>query len=256
MILIRTCSGLCNRLRTMAAGLRLAREFNTKCHVFWRLDREMNARFTDLFELPCDLIVHESEPESLLSRLLFNPRNHIATMPDSRDRYVERALHSKGRGLLAHTDFTDFYSSHDFSWLCPKPKIMACIENAKHALGEHLIGLHIRRTDNAMSIQYSPLSLFEAQIESNLREDPSHRFFLASDDVLTKKILQEKYGGCILTRSNVAARNETNGVLDAVIDLFLLSSCEKIYGSYYSSFSQTAAFIGNIPFEQLIIKGV
>lgn len=256
MILIRTCSGLCNRLRTMAAGLRLAREFNKKCHVFWRLDREMNARFTDLFELPHDLIVHESEPESLLSRLLFNPRNHIATMPESRGKYVERALHYKGSGLLAHTDFTDFYPSHDFSWLCPKTTIKARIEKERHALGERLIGLHIRRTDNAMSIQYSPLSLFEAQIESNLREDPSHRFFLASDDALTKKVLQEKYGSCILTRSHVAARNDANGVLDAVIDLFLLSSCEKIYGSYYSSFTQTAAFIGDVPFEQLTIKGV
>ena len=256
MILVRTCSGLCNRLRTMASGLRLAREFNKKCHVFWRLDREMNARFTDLFELPHDLIVHESEPESLLSRLLFNPKNHIATMPESRDKYVERALRSKGCGWLAHTDFTDFYPSHDFSWLCPKTKILACIENERQALGEHLIGLHIRRTDNAMSIQYSPLSLFEAQIESNLRRNPDQRFFLASDDALTKRHLKEKYGDCILTRPHVAARNEANGVLDAVIDLFLLSFCEKIYGSYYSSFTQTAAFLGNIPFEQLTIKGV
>ena len=38
---------------------------------------------------------------------------------------------------------------------------------------------------------------------------------------------------------------------DAAVDLMLLAGCSRLYGSYYSSFSEVAAAIGNVPFVQL-----
>lgn len=256
MIFLRTCSGLCNRLRTMASGMRLAREFGKKLHVFWRVDSDMNACFTDLFFVPKGMVVNESEPESLFSRVLFNPKNHFATMPEDRDRFLSRALLKRGRGLLVHTDWANFYPTHDYYWLKPLPFIQEHIDEVKAVLGTGLIGLHIRRTDNEMSIRYSPLSLFEDKIRDVLMKNPNQKFFLATDDVLTKELLCNKFGDSVLTRDSVAARNMRKGVQDAVIDLYSLASCTKVYGSYYSSFSETAAHIGCIPLEKLTVEGV
>ena len=256
MICIRTCSGLCNRLRTMASGLRLAREFGRHLNVFWRVDSDMNARFTDIFQAPQDMSVYESCPESLVSRVLFNPKNLFATMPDQRDRFLAKALAKKGRGLLMHTDWSNFYPTYDYSWLRLCPDMQVWITELQASFGAGLMGLHIRRTDNDMSIRYSPLSLFEDKIREELKRDPRQRFFLATDDEPTKRILREEFNDAILTREGVAARNMKNGVKDAVADLYLLANCTKLYGSYYSSFSETAAYIGRIPLERLVVKGV
>lgn len=47
----------------------------------------------------------------------------------------------------------------------------------------------------------------------------------------------------------MAARQDENGIADAVVDLFILSRTQRLYGSYWSSFSEVAAQIGNIPLE-------
>jgi hypothetical protein len=40
-------------------------------------------------------------------------------------------------------------------------------------------------------------------------------------------------------------RDDPLAVKDAVIDLFLLSNCRKIIGSYWSSFTETAHALGS-----------
>lgn len=99
----------------------------------------MNACFTDLFFVPKGMVVNESEPESLFSRVLFNPKNHFATMPEDRDRFLSRALLKRGRGLLVHTDWANFYPTHDYYWLKPLPFIQEHIDEVKAVLETGLI---------------------------------------------------------------------------------------------------------------------
>ena len=47
-------------------------------------------------------------------------------------------------------------------------------------------------------------------------------------------------------------RNDPIAIRDAVIDLYNLAHCKKIYGSYYSSFSDIAALWGGIEKEVLM----
>lgn len=50
----------------------------------------------------------------------------------------------------------------------------------------------------------------------------------------------------IITQSDVEfVRNSKEGIECALLDLMALSRCEKIYGSYYSSFSEVAAKWGD-----------
>jgi hypothetical protein len=66
--------------------------------------------------------------------------------------------------------------------------------------------------------------------------------------------LLKKFGhDRIIFHKKVFGRSVTKGVKDAVVDLFCLSRTSKILGSYFSSFSQIAGRLGNIPVEILKI---
>lgn len=65
-----------------------------------------------------------------------------------------------------------------------------------------------------------------------------------------KRYFLELYGERIIVNLyQVFSRENKNGMESAVIDLYALSKTQKIYGSFWSSFSQTASAIGNTKIE-------
>lgn len=114
--------------------------------------------------------------------------------------------------------------------------------------GKKTIGLHIRRTDHTTSKEFSTTDKFVAIIENYLNEDNTTNFFLCTDDGPTKQGLIDLFGDKIIVNEVTSYdRNNSDAVKDAVVDLYCLSNTNMIYGSHHSSFSQTAADIGNIP---------
>ena len=105
--------------------------------------------------------------------------------------------------------------------------------------------MHIRRTDNTLAIKASPTSYFERVIE-NLDEDT--KIYMATDDLQEKNRFVQRYGDRIITRSNCLERNSVKGIQDAVVEMYILSATNRIYGSKNSSFGEIAAKIGNIEF--------
>ena len=115
------------------------------------------------------------------------------------------------------------------------------------------IGIHIRRTDNKQSIQFSPTSLFLEKIKEELALNPKQKFFLATDDKEEENLIKKKYPQNILTYTKRSLdRNTPEAIEDAVIDLYILSNCKYILGCYYSSFSSIAAFWGKI--NKIVVK--
>lgn len=57
------------------------------------------------------------------------------------------------------------------------------------------------------------------------------------------------YGKRILTNTPPLNRDSLEGMIGAVVDLWSLSRTKKIWGSYYSSYSEMAAILGNINLE-------
>ena len=115
-----------------------------------------------------------------------------------------------------------------------------------------IYGLHIRRTDNIWSINSSPLELFEKKICDVLMQNPSSAFYLASDDEDTVSELKAKFGDKVIVRAKELSRKTSVGMQNALIDMLLLGKCKKIFGSYFSSFSEMASWIGGVELE--IIK--
>jgi len=82
-----------------------------------------------------------------------------------------------------------------------------------------------------------------------LSKDKDTTFYLATDDKEVEIILMELFPNKILTYEKEFSKTNVQGIQDAMVDLYSLSATYKIYGSYFSSFSDIAARIGNIPLE-------
>lgn len=76
-------------------------------------------------------------------------------------------------------------------------------------------------------------------------------FYLASDSMEEKKRLTAIFGDRIITHWKPVSRSTPEGMQDALVELYTLSRTQKMIGSYYSSYSETAAEIGNIPYEKV-----
>ena len=108
------------------------------------------------------------------------------------------------------------------------------------------IGIHIRRTDNFWSIEHSPTELFIKMCHEEILRDPDIKFYLATDDKTVEHDFKQLFNDriCLYEKDEVV-RSTKEGIFDAVVDLYNLSNCRIIYGTYKSSFSDIAARIGN-----------
>lgn len=120
----------------------------------------------------------------------------------------------------------------------------------------HTVGVHIRRTDNALAIQHSPLSAFETAMEADIQRDSQTRFYVATDDHEVLSHLQRRFPGRIdcspvtaagnnvgrsLVNGFFRGRNSRLGMQDAAAELFALIASPRFHGSYWSSFSDAVA---------------
>ena len=135
----------------------------------------------------------------------------------------------------------------------PVKAIAERVDAMTRHFGSSTVGLHVRRTDNILSRRHSPLSLFENEIGKILASDPETRFYLASDDPDVKRHLTDRFPDAVLTAPLSADRTSLHGIIDAFTEMLVLSRCRLILGSWWNSYSEAAALIGNTPLRQLHI---
>lgn len=250
--------GLCNRIRTMAGAIKLAREWNSPLFFIWLTMPDMNAPFSSLFsDFPYK--VYDVKGRRSLCRLLSMVRKawHGIVIDDSvvyqffkgpdRGQYYLDGI--KGSNILLWTceNITD---SKEFSMFKPSTDVINLLDKR---IDQNTIGVHIRRTDCANSIKFSPTALFIDKINEEIQKNPNANFYLATDDHNEEMIIKKTFGEKIITyQKRSLDRNNPNGIIDAMVDLINLSHCQYILGSYYSSFSEIAAYIGKI--EKKILK--
>lgn len=131
----------------------------------------------------------------------------------------------------------------------PQDDIQRRIDEVVAGFSERTIGVHIRRTDNTVSIQSSPIENFTTMMDAEIKKNVNTKFYVASDDDEVKESLKSKYPDRIITLMDDTDRNSLEGMKFAVLDLFSLSKTNKIIGSVGSSYSQIAAEIGGIEVE-------
>ena len=131
----------------------------------------------------------------------------------------------------------------------PVPQVEAVIGKRAAAFSAYTVGVHIRRTDNALSIEHSPLDLFFDCLDQELAAHSGLCIYLATDSEEVKQAMRTRYDERIVCAESKADRSTTEGIREGIADLWTLARTRKIYGSFHSSFSELAAELGNIPLK-------
>lgn len=256
MITLEATNGLCNRLRAIDGALALARAVSTGLRIVWARTEACGAPFAALFEpLPGASVVERSLwGNRLLRRVELFSGRHTRVIRDA----------EMGQLLASGYDFTRiagepstfiqtyarfFPSPRPFAGFVPVASLAAEIDRLASSFAAPMLGIHIRRTDNARAIERSPTADFVERMQREVAANPGTRFFLATDSPEVQAELRQAFPGRVVTRARCFERTSTAGIRDAVADLYCLARTRRIIGSYFSSFSQTAAEIGGVPLE-------
>ena len=256
MITIEPIHGLCNRMRTIDSALALAHALSTDLRIVWARTAECGAPFSVLFE-PLGGV-------ALVERGLWANRV-MRRFELGTGRYTRVLREAEIGDLLAtNFDFTRlaaepstfiqthgrfFPSSRPFWMFVPTAPLAAEIDRVSSEFAPATFGVHVRRTDNARAIDRSPTSAFAERMARELETNADTQFFLATDSPRVEAELVRAFPGRIVARPKVRDRRSAAGIRDAVVDLYCLSRTHRIIGSYFSSFSNTAAEIGGVPIE-------
>lgn len=229
-----TANGICNRLRTIAAARRLCAQFNAQCRIVWTW-----GKFDDFFAKPTDIVfISDSSDES---------HEIIKHTPSFKSVDVSMS------DVIVYSVYI-FYGSHEkpIDYLdiknyipCLNSSLLAIVEQFSKQFVNNVVGFHIRRTDSSASLKHSPDVLFIDQAKQII--ESGKKIFLSTDNVETEKQFLKLFPNdfliypkrCKLKRRWPRAFDKSY-TEDDLIDLFLLSRVEYVFGSSWSSFSSLA----------------
>lgn len=254
MVIIQPSGGLCNRMRVINSSLELAKRKNAKLLVLWYCADELNAPFESLFQ-PVD------EFKVINFTSLKNLRK-IWYQLTARTRISNADIENNTTNGTLNQDFFDsiklpayiftwehFYDADEnFKLFKPTAKLQRRIDEVTKHFTEDMVSVHIRRTDQVVSIAHSKTENFIELMNREIEANPNVKFFLATDDKDEEALLRKTFPGRIVSNENRTLRRDSlDGMYDALLDLYCLAACKKIIGSYFSSFTDTAASLGGIP---------
>ena len=283
MIFLKPVGGLCNRIRAIDSMISLCEEYDQNLTIIWLRTNDLNCDFDELFfpihrEKIKVRIIKNPFIYQLILKLIFRKRNvlktHFWERIYSLNRLRKKELSIEMANRESFKEIEDFTRSlikkkrkkiliescyrhspeneNSYNIFHPIEKISNMINNKTEEFN-NTIGIHIRRTDNFRSIEVSTDEKIIKLINGLLSENPKYTFFLASDCQQTKEKLVNKYKNNIITNPDLTYnRNSRESIQFAVLDLYCLAKTKRIYGSFYSSYSEVAAAINNI--ENVVIK--
>lgn len=263
-------AGLCNRMNVIISALAYQQNHpDVQLIIKWHRWFHCNCRFKDLFK-PIALV---TAPVSELSELNWRdtPGHRlnlhlpdklrkclydVVFMPHNSPDEFEGMVNSfrKNTGMEPNVYVykencfcRDSWMGHLADIFQPQEDIQRRIDEITKDWDGHVIGLHVRRTDNVRAIQNSPIERYYNIIEKEVELDSKARFYLATDSEEVKHDLTSRFGKRIITIPLCLKRSSLQGMKDAVVDLYCLASTSRIYGSSASTYSLLAGKIYGIP---------
>lgn len=246
-------------MQAVDSAYALARTLNTSLDIYWVSDPLLFCPFHKLWEIPEDptVQIYESQSRPLkfwrthpqIRRLplewLHGPVTFAADKNDLLKTFTQ-APQISNRDILIESYSRFYHSSQMYSIFTPIRALSERIDERVALFGSHTIGVHVRRTDHAMSIRHSPDDAFIQQMHHEIEATPDVTFYLATDDMHVKSKFTSVFGERVITTTHQATRSSEEGVQEALVELYALSKTVKILGSYWSSFSKVAGELGGI----------
>ncbi len=268
MIRIEPCAGLGNRFLALASAYWWAKDLNEELVVLWKEETCMGAAMQELFTLEQGILVENVKDYgykgNFFKQIEYNLKKSL--YKKQADGYIDcEAVKSsfadyniaenfmksyKEKYIRAFSPFYNLDKMQEpFSFMKPSTEI---IEKSKCILKgtnkENRVGVHIRRTDNAASINNSPLEAFISIMHNEIKENEDTTFYLASDDNTVISEMLKLFGDRIIyMKEKSFDRDSVQGIKDAYVELICLSETKKIYGSFASTYSKIASMLSGIP---------
>lgn len=266
-LVINPWGGLCNRMQAMDSAIALSLSIGKQLHVLWYKDRTFNCDFSQLFVVPPQIAhLEQISLQTLRGRIrhrllkafgpmmydTFYDNRKIATLNKAHYDYKRLA----GQNSIYISTYLNFYPSlQPFRFFKPVAGIRTAVRELTGAFTDNTVGVHIRRSDNRMATQHSPISGFIELMRLELANDPATRFFLATDSPDVEEHLEAIFPDRITIHPKKSLdRNVPEAIQDALVDLLCLAATRKLIGSYWSTFTNAAAAIGGI--ESVIVHEV
>jgi hypothetical protein len=269
VITIKPYGGLGNRIRSVDSAIALAECTGKNLKVIWDANDELNCPYAELFEQSDKFELKEIStfylPRKVNEKFSMFLHRLSINYPFKYDRVLHESdisrLKSENYDFCDHKRYNNIYIYINGSFLLPEEpykyfKPVKSIENRVNDLSKefdsYTVGVHIRRTDNKMAIINSPLERFIELMIGEKSRNKKVKFYLSTDSPETENLIVEKFDRDVIINHKELRRDRKEGIQDALIDLLCLSRTSKIIGSYWSSFSEVASEMGNVP---LIIAG-
>jgi len=275
-LIINPIGGLGNRMRAISSGVSLCQDLQIDYEIVWPLNNELNCPFDYLFEqsekIPqvsnvtniIDLYLYDfPRKKNFFLSPLFQKGKYSVKLSDEKTLldYIDNPLSLKNflrgiQGNILVRSGLSFYKFKEDLYLQLFHPREYIVTNAISRIGNvrgNCIGLHIRRSDNLMSIKHSPLDLFINAMDKEIDVDQDVSFYLATDSEQVRNNLLNRYGKRIIYSTGPVSRKTQAGIQEALTEMVVLSMCSKIYGSYWSSFSEAAALLGGVSLMQLSV---
>ena len=269
-IFLKVKNGLANRLRCLSSFYNYAKTFDKKLFVCWEPGMGWGSEhFLDLFENIDDINFISSFEYEQFSKEHPNIEQFIRQKPP-----IYYTFDIAGGELLQIIENKSFCYQGDsaleyflpknieskylfFDKLVPKKNIKSKIERITSIFDQNTIGVHIRKGDARNSpwkyfYELSNDDFFIKEMNREIDNNKNSNFYLSTDCEKTQNKFLEMFDDKIICLNkkfveSVDHEKPKYGQEDALIDLFCLSSTNKIIGTYWSSFSTLSANLKNKP---------
>lgn len=259
--------GLGNRFRAMACAYALSKVTNADLYINWEPTEDCAISWTDMFvaSFPMPRVsTDELSNKYPNTKVFFNDKVHTDVFLDTnvKTKLYEGVIISGGHDfkhpLMSANDFLFIkhtYYQLLFSNLLPSIKDeISTVSNIHDMIGVHM-RIFIPKYDTADKYDFENdniLDMTTLYMNNSRIRNKDTRFFVSCNDPKYINILRDMFGhDTIVTYHGLYHedddRNSKKGIVNAIVNMILLSQTKAILGTYRSSFSDEAAIIGFIP---------
>jgi len=271
-------AGLCNRIKCIASVLRLADIARQKPLLHWPVSFTCGAGFSGLFEsnakavkireisdkelgkirkdgnfLECSSyndFAGNSKKYSIFSAWRFVllpdeiPAGFARIFPENNGRYIDLEYERIPQSL--RKEFLKYIKK-----LAPAKGIRDTLGKfTKKYDFKNIVGVHARRTEFLLNADgrgsVSSDERFFERMRQIIEKNPKTRFFLATDSKETEQNFIREFGNKIIVFSGKNwDKSSKESIQHALIDLLLLAKTRHILGTYLSTFTEIAWWLGN-----------
>lgn len=236
ILVVRVKEGLCNRLRVLLSAIAYSEVTNRQLLINWPQDRVFGAALSDLWQHPYQEIGPRSR--KILVGLAGGYHTHdsihlgikhpivcVKTVHTFCEKEYPAPLVSYLSRLSLYEPLQERIESFASQWFD----------------GHVVVGISIRyHNAHAKTLAASPPEWFIQRINEIHAEFPNVLFFLSADSDEVSQYIRSATQAAICQFPRNYHVNQTDGIHEAVCELYLLARTNYILASYWSSFANMA----------------